>query len=313
MTVLLCGIQSEGPLVRVREELEKMNAEVIMFNQRHFEQIDLDFQIANGVVTGNITVGGTRHNLEEISGVYMRLMDDRFIPEIRREVPNSYRRLYCRTLHDVLIRWCEIAPVRVVNRMQSMASNSSKPYQSQLIVQHGFNIPDTLITNDPAIVRDFAKKHGKVIYKSMSGMRSIVQILEEKDLCRLQNIRWCPVQFQKFVDGTNVRVHSIGDQVFATSLFTDATDYRYAHRAGYNNPEMKEVNLSSELSQRCIGLSKSLGLDFAGIDLKIASDGRVYCFEVNPSPAFNYYEAGAGQPIANAVAKYLTGEDLLEK
>lgn len=309
MTVLLCGIQSEGPVVRVREELEKINAEVIMFNQRHYDQIELDFQIANGHITGNIIVEGTSHKLEEISGVYMRLMDDRFIPEIRKEVTDSPKRLYCRTLHDVLIRWSEVAPIRVVNRIQSMASNASKPYQSQLVAQHGFEIPDTLITNDPAIVRKFAEKHGKIIYKSMSGMRSIVQTLEEKDMGKLQYIRWCPVQFQKFVDGTNVRVHSIGNQVFATSLSTDATDYRYAHRQGFTNPDMKEITLSSELSQKCVNLSKTLGLDFAGIDLKITGDGKVYCFEVNPSPAFNYYEAGTGQPIAAAVAKYLAEEN----
>jgi hypothetical protein len=33
----------------------------------------------------------------------------------------------------------------------------------------------------------------------------------------------------------------------------------------------------------------------------------VYCFEVNPSPGFSYYEANAGQPISTAVAEYLTG------
>jgi hypothetical protein len=28
---------------------------------------------------------------------------------------------------------------------------------------------------------------------------------------------------------------------------------------------------------------------------------------VNPSPAFSYYEEGAGQPIARALAAYLAG------
>jgi hypothetical protein len=29
---------------------------------------------------------------------------------------------------------------------------------------------------------------------------------------------------------------------------------------------------------------------------------------VNPSPAFSYYEAHTGQPIAQAIARYLAGE-----
>ena len=39
--------------------------------------------------------------------------------------------------------------------------------------------------------------------------------------------------------------------------------------------------------------------------LKLTPDQQVYCFEVNPSPAFSYYEAHTGQPIAQAIARYL--------
>ena len=43
----------------------------------------------------------------------------------------------------------------------------------------------------------------------------------------------------------------------------------------------------------------------AGIDLKLAPDGRVVCLEVNPSPVFSYYELHTGQPIAAAIARLL--------
>jgi hypothetical protein len=42
--------------------------------------------------------------------------------------------------------------------------------------------------------------------------------------------------------------------------------------------------------------------------LKITPDNQVYCFEVNPSPAFSYYEEHTQQPIAYAVARYLAGK-----
>jgi glutathione synthase/RimK-type ligase-like ATP-grasp enzyme len=47
------------------------------------------------------------------------------------------------------------------------------------------------------------------------------------------------------------------------------------------------------------------GLAFAGIDLKITPAGEIFCFEVNPSPDFSFYEANTGQPIASALARYL--------
>lgn len=94
--------------------------------------------------------------------------------------------------------------------------------------------------------------------------------------------------------------------MFPTAIHTGATDYRYAERQG-SRAELAPTSLSDELTERCIHLAQALGLAFAGIDLKIAPDDRVYCFEVNPSPAFSYHESNTGQPIAEAVARYLTG------
>jgi len=189
-----------------------------------------------------------------------------------------------------------------------MGSNFSKPFQAQLIRRFGFEVPETLITNDPELVRAFRARHQKIIYKSISGVRSIVQTFNDEDMARLDNIRWCPTQFQAFVEGTNVRVHTVGQKVFATAISTNATDYRYAQRQIGDHAELREVELSDELAEMCVKLSEGLGLAFAGIDLKITPDKRVYCFEVNPSPAFSYYQANTGQPIARAVAEYLTAE-----
>jgi hypothetical protein len=41
---------------------------------------------------------------------------------------------------------------------------------------------------------------------------------------------------------------------------------------------------------------------------KRAPEGRHVCFEVNPSPAFSFYEERAKLPIADCIARYLAGE-----
>ena len=119
---------------------------------------------------------------------------------------------------------------------------------------------------------------------------------------RLERIRWCPTQFQAFVPGTNVRVHVVGEHVFATAVDSAATDYRYAAQQVGTHAKLREVELSSELASRCVFLTRALGLVFAGIDLKITPDDRVVCFEVNPSPAYSYYESHSGQAISSGVA-----------
>ena len=306
--ILLCGIPSESPLALVREALEDLGAPYVFLNQRQFSIMKMVLEISGGQTRGRLNVNGESYPLEQFTGVFSRLMDSRFLPELKNEPDSSPQRQLCRNLFETLTRWAEVSPARVVNRVAPMGSNFSKPFQAQLIRRFGFEVPETLITNDPELVRAFRARHQKIIYKSISGVRSIVQTFNDEDMTRLDNIRWCPTQFQAFVEGTNVRVHTVGQKVFATAISTEATDYRYAQRQIGDHAELREVELSDELAEMCVKLSEGLGLAFAGIDLKITPDKRVYCFEVNPSPAFSYYQANTGQPIARAVAEYLAGE-----
>ncbi len=303
--ILLCGIPSETPLRMVTSRLEELGIPFVLFNQREFANCEIWFEVQDAQVAGELRIGDQTYKLQDFTGVYPRMMDDRFLPELSSEPSESSLRNYCRSLHDTLMRWMEIAPALVINRCAPMASNSSKPYQAQLIRKQGFLVPESLITTDPELVRDFRARHGRVIYKSISAVRSIVQELSDEDEERLERIRWCPTQFQAFVDGTNLRVHTIGDEAFATAVRSEATDYRYAARQMGESAELREVVLSRELTERCLGLSHSLGLEFAGIDLKVTPEDEIYCFEVNPCPAFSYYEANTGQPISAAVARHL--------
>jgi glutathione synthase/RimK-type ligase-like ATP-grasp enzyme len=206
--------------------------------------------------------------------------------------------------HLSLAAWLEMASCPVMNRNRAMSSNMSKPYQALFISRAGFRVPDTLITNDPEEVKNFLGVHRRVIYKSVSSIRSIVKELSGLKMNELERVRHLPTQFQAFVPGTNVRVHVVGETVFATEIHVDAVDYRYTSEEGHDI-EMVPVDLPSEIVERCLRLSLQLGLPLCGIDLKRTPDGEYYCFEVNPSPAYSYYQENSGQDIAAAIVKYL--------
>jgi glutathione synthase/RimK-type ligase-like ATP-grasp enzyme len=156
-------------------------------------------------------------------------------------------------------------------------------------------------------VREFMARHGRAVYKSVSGVRSIVEEVGAEALARLDDIRWCPVQFQAYVEGVDVRVHVVGERVFATRVASDAADYRYAGVRDGVPARLEATRLSEAVEARCVDLTARLGLRFGGIDLRITPDDRVVCFEVNPCPAYTYYEGNTGQPIARAVAHHLAG------
>jgi glutathione synthase/RimK-type ligase-like ATP-grasp enzyme len=302
--ILLGGIASEGPLAMLIEALDTLGAPYRVFHQRRSADYDMDLTVGGDGVGGRLRLDADAYDLRDFSAVYLRLMDDRILPEMEGEPQGSPARRHVRGLHDTLYRWIEVADACVVNRSDPQGSNGSKPYQAQLIAAHGLRVPDTLITNDPGEVLAFQRVHGTIIYKSMSGVRSIVKAFDDSDLARLNDIVWCPVQFQALVPGGDMRVHVVGHHVHATEIVSDVVDYRYAARAG-GKTTLRAAELDPRLAERCVALTADLGLVLAGIDLRIGPNGAATCFEVNPSPSYSYYQAHTGQPIAADLAQVL--------
>jgi len=87
---------------------------------------------------------------------------------------------------------------------------------------------------------------------------------------------------------------------------SDGVDYGYAARDG-SAVVIQAVVIPDELAERCLSLARTCGLVVCGIDLRLAPGGRWYCFEVNPSPGFTYYQASTGHAIDRAIARVLTG------
>ena len=161
-----------------------------------------------------------------------------------------------------------------------------------------------MITTSPDAACAFITQHGSVIYKSISGVRSVVGELREADTARLAAIRWCPTQLQQRIRGVDVRVHVVGDELFACEIRSDAVDYRYAHLSGAD-VELSSIALPDDCADRCVALARAARLPLAGIDFRRTDDGEWYCFEINPSPGFTYYQQATGAPIAAAIARLL--------
>ena len=315
--ILVAGIPEESPVSMLVHALDAIGAGYCLLDQRRVSAADITLQIADaaggGAITGSLLMDGQTVSLEQITGIYLRTMDDQALPDIAELPADAPARRHCRCFHELLLRFADIMPGRVLNRPIHMASNQSKPYQAQIIRAAGFDIPETLITNDPRTARAFIETiweaADNVIYKSASGVRSIVQEMHQSDLARLDRIRWCPTQFQRRVVGTDIRVHVVGRRTLAARIVSDAIDYRYAARQIGVEPAIEGFDMDATLTRRCVELSQRLDLPLAGIDLRRTQEGAYVCFEVNPSPAFSFYEQRAGIPIAACIARYLAGEE----
>lgn len=301
MVTLVCGMPEEAPISMLLQSLEKRGGNFLLLDQERLaDRVQLRWQLTDSGISGQLKIGNEVLDIHDIQSIYHRFVP----PEDLTGTDSSSQVLKkTRSILRSLMELFEILPVRIVNRRRPMMSNNSKPYQALLIQQAGFAIPATLVTNVPEALVQFSSVNGSLIYKSISSVRSIVASLDEKCVTRLDSLHYLPTQFQQKIEGYNVRVHVIGRRIFATQILTSATDYRYASQEGIV-AKFRPYELNVELRKRCLHLARICQLPFAGIDL-IVNTSKVYCLEVNPSPGYSYYQEATGQPISDALAKYL--------
>jgi hypothetical protein len=309
MTALLWGLPGDPTMTAVRRAVAALGVPAVFIDQRAV--LDTTVELSVGAsIEGLVRIAETELDLSRVGAAYLRPHDGTRVPAVCDAAPGSPAWRHARDVDDTLTAWSDMSPALVISRPSASASNGSKPAQLRDIAACGFAVPETLVTNDPAAVAGFRAAHGDLVYKSTSAVRSRVRRLMHGDTDRLAAVTACPTQFQARVPGTDVRVHVVGAEVFATRITSDADDYRYATWQGFPRARLDPVDLPDEASDRCRQLAARLDLPVAGVDLRVTPDGRWFCFEVNPSPAFFYYEAGTGAPIAAAVAGLIAAADV---
>lgn len=301
--ILLWGISTDGPLAAVSAALLRLGAKFSFLDQQILRRSKVEL-VVDGGVGGKLVTPDWRADLASFSAVYLRPYETRRIAALqgleltRPELQRAF------SFEAALSCWMEMTPALVVSRPTAMASNNSKPYQLSLIRAAGFDVPETLVTTDPSAAIVFWERHKAVVYKSISGVRSIVSRLRPEHRERLNDVAHCPTQFQQYVDGVDYRIHVVGDEVFGCEISSNADDYRYPLRQDAH-VRVRSCEVPPELAHRCCRLAASLNLPVAGLDLRRTGSGQWFCFEANPSPGFSFYEEAAGQPISQAVARLL--------
>jgi glutathione synthase/RimK-type ligase-like ATP-grasp enzyme len=290
--ILVWGSDEDPPIADVTDELRARNADVVRIDNRLLATTDFDVILAPEP-QGWIEVQGRRFVLDSISGIYLR--------------PQPVRDQRLHPASSSLLAIASLLDTRVVNRPTAGRSNLSKPLQLAQIEHAGFAVPPTLVTTDPAAARSFLAEHERIVYKSISGIRSIVSSLDGSDAARLDNVATGPVQLQRWIDGVDLRVHVVGRRCFATAIEAQATDYRYG--SAPDHIKMMSTDVDDDLAARLVALTASMDLLVAGIDLRITPGDECICFEVNPSPGFSFYEDATGLPIAAAIADLLLRTD----
>jgi hypothetical protein len=296
--VLLWGLPEEEPLAAVHYALRADGVRTAVVDQRRTLSTRLDGPAGRGSDSPLLRMPAGTIRLADVSAAYPRPYPS--LPVIPDAYPaHGVAHRHVARLEYHLWRWLATARATVVNRPQAAASNDAKPLQTRAASACGFRVPDSLLTNDTAAALAFAARHGQVIYKGASGTRTRPGLLDPTDRSRLSRLGTCPVYFQRYIKGTNVRVHVVGTDIFPVQITSDALDYRTRFQ------DMRPVSLPAAVAARCATVTQRLGLLLAGLDLIRTPEDEWYFLEANPSPAFTFFPDS--DRVAAAIARLLTG------
>jgi RimK-like ATP-grasp domain len=297
MKVFLWGVLEDPPTKFVYDALLKLNADLFFLNHAEIENTVVHFTSLD-TPRYYLSYDNKTWDMGIFTAAYLRPYDftqyDQF-----KQAANSSMHQNAYLVHQFINNWSEYASIPIINKPAASSTNNSKLYQSTVISKVGFKIPATLVSNSIDEIEAFHTMHGRIIYKSMSGVRSIVEEYSTGQLQQYPHIGL--MHFQKYIVGNNVRVHVVGDKIFASEITTSGIDYRYAQST------MEHFELPSNVAFKCLQLNHKLGLLFSGIDLINGANGEWYCLEVNTNPGFSYFDREADKPIATAIAKMLIG------
>lgn len=217
-----------------------------------------------------------------------------------------------------LARQLEIMGIRVFNSAKAIENSDDKIATYQILAEHKLPIPQTVVAPKlfpgsispvygdvdaiidqlklPMIIKEAYGSFGEQVY--------LIQTKQEL-LDKIDEIAGRPFVFQEFMKesfGKDMRLHVVGDTVAAAMTRYSVNDFRANITAGGT---MQAYHPSEQEKQLAIAATKSIGADFAGVDLLFGSDNtRIIC-EINSNAHIrNMYDC-TGVNVADYIMDYV--------
>jgi len=207
-----------------------------------------------------------------------------------------------------------------INPPETKRLANIKAHQLKVAKQVGFIIPETVISNDPVVIRAFAREHnGDIIYKSFAPAswrssekgtlwRLYTSALSPEVLSQDAAITSCPGIYQaRLSKQSDVRIVFFGDTFYGARICSQVTeegrlDFRsdLMHRA-----PLEAYPVAGRIYDQCNEFRKQLGLLHGSFDFVERPDGSLVFLEINEMGQFLWLEEKVSSlPLLDAFAAF---------
>ncbi len=255
---------------------------------------------------------GNTVSSSDIKGVWNRKAWSITVPE---DMDEDYHRIFINEyscLRYNLITTLEHLPW--INPYEAEKKiDGNKIHQLMIARKHQLCVPETLFSNDAEKITSFfyrhcngkavAKLHG-VMSKSMVGEHMLsTMIIDEDSLESIEDIAYCPMIFQPYIEKSyELRIVYV-DGVFFTGKINNSenADWRIAN----SHYSWSAYELPEDICRNLAAMMREMGLCLGAIDMIRGKDGNYYFLEVNPQGEWGMLQKELNFPIAETLADYL--------
>jgi glutathione synthase/RimK-type ligase-like ATP-grasp enzyme len=277
------------------------------------EESRLTYNVTAENFDGSIESDGRSVPFGEIGSVWYRASHARgFSTGLAAEE----REFATREAESVLDALPAVTAWRWINDPRRHREAGWKPAQLSVARQLGFAIPKTVISNDPAKVRNFCQRcGGEVIYKPLAqsmvlapGKAIFTGVVTGKEMASLDLIKRTPGIFQElvpkayevrvtFIDGKNFAVKLMSQEKEHTSLDWRVAPYDLKH---------EPITLPSDIHDKITAFMTEFKIVYGCLDFIVTPGGHYVFLECNPRGQYLWIEYLTGLPISEAIADALT-------
>lgn len=195
-------------------------------------------------------------------------------------------------------------------------SDALKPRQLHVARHCGLQVPDSLVTNRPDSVREFATSVGGALAGKTLAAALLVEAgrlqmaytrrIELAELDDLAGVNTTLHFFQPFLSKLfEVRVTVVGDKVFGAAIHAGSDAARVDFRSDYDGLDYSVIEPPESVTMGMLKFMKTFELSFGAFDFAVTQDQKWIMFECNPFGAYGWLEETLELPITSALAELL--------
>lgn len=195
-----------------------------------------------------------------------------------------------------------------INHPKSTFLSENKPYQLKVANKIGFEIPNTIITNEiPEKISDLiaVKTLEPVIFDVGDKESFVYTNIRKFEELYDYDLSTAPIIIQEaIIPKIDVRVTVIGNNVYSVTIKKNNFGVDGDWRTIKNDLTYELIQLPNSIKEKCVKLIKKLNLYFGCIDL-VLKDNRYYFIEINPTGEWDWLMYNLDLDIDVKIADYL--------